>query len=336
MFNSILKDLLRCSVLLIYTLLYKTRLNETITYRTIKMRKKAALGLIIFLFCHEAYAKYLDKKALENAELFQSKLNTMMQNTASWLDDIEGGESTQASALGYVQLSWMPRTADLDEFDAKFKASFNLPNLNDKYSVIIDNDNEDELLLDYESTPFHVSQDSVNLAVQYAKQFNKRNNIKTRIGVSRRQLYVRAESKLHWKNKSFNFEILPRIDYFYKDGWGPGVKAAMSHYLESSTISFSASWQKIENEARSRRKVGLFHIKKLNTNQLLVSGLQYNKSNNKEDVSNQTYYASLRYRKLIHKSWLYFEVEPFLDFNEIRDFRRELGISLSLISYYGI
>jgi hypothetical protein len=129
--------------------------------------------------------------------------------------------------------------------------------------------------------------------------------------------------------------LLPRIDYFYKDGWGPGLKGALAYFLATSTVSFSASWQKIESEARSRRKVGMFHVFKLEKDQLLVSGAQYNKSNNKEDVSNESYYLSVRYRNLIYKSWMYFELEPFVEFNQMRDFRREYGIALSLISYYG-
>lgn len=299
------------------------------------MLLKTTLGLVLYVFCTFCGAKEFEDKVRPRADLFQSKLNNMMQDTASWLDDIDGSTEGGASAKGYLQLGWLPRTADLDEFDAKFKVAFNLPNLDERLALIIDNDNEDELLLDYESDPFQDSQESVNLAVQYATDFNKNNNIKTRVGVSRKQLYVRTEASVNWKSDKFKFELLPRIDYFYKDGWGPGLKGALAYFLATSTVSFSASWQKIESEARSRRKVGMFHVFKLEKDQLLVSGAQYNKSNNKEDVSNESYYLSVRYRNLIYKSWMYFELEPFVEFNQMRDFRREYGIALSLISYYG-
>lgn len=301
------------------------------------MKLKGYFFLIFLLFhCSLAQANEQVETERPRADLFQSKLNNMMQDTASWLDDIDGSAKGGASAKGYLQLGWLPRTADLGEFDIKFKVAFNLPNVNDKLALIIDNDNEDELLLDYESDPFKENQDDVNVAVQYIKEFNKNYNIKTRLGVSRKQLYLRTEASLNWKSEKFKFELLPRIDYFYKDGWGPGLKGAVAYYLEGSTVSFSASWQKLESEARSRRKVGLFHVFKLDKDQLLVSGVQYNKSNNKEDISNETYYLSLRYRNLLYKSWMYFEVEPFVEFNQVRDFRREYGIALSLISYYGI
>ena len=91
----------------------------------------------------------------------------------------------------------------------------------------------------------------------------------------------------------------------------------------------------MQNESRSRRKVGFFHIKSTGRDQLLVSGIQYNKNNNKQDISNENVILSIRYRNLIYKSWMYFEVEPFIEFNQLNDFRREAGIALNLISYYG-
>jgi hypothetical protein len=285
------------------------------------------------------------------ADLLHSKLNTMMQNTASWLDNIADNSTAElvtesdcekpfkevdnASANGYLQLSWLPRTGDLDDVDAKFKVYFNLPELHDRLALVIDNDNEDELLLDYETDNSPTDQTGVNVALQYVKQFNDRWQIKNRLGISRKQLYLRSEMQFNWRMQDFDFRLQPRLDYFLQDGWGPSVKGVVNYSLEKSYFSLSASWQKIQNEARSRRKVGFFHIKSTGRDQLLVTGVQYNKSNNKLDISNESYVASTRYRNLIYKSWMYFEVEPFIEFNQLNDFRREVGIAFNLISYYG-
>jgi hypothetical protein len=285
------------------------------------------------------------------ADLLQSKLNSMMQNTASWLDNIGDSntadsniesdnknkinKSERASANGYLQLSWLPRTGDLDNVDAKFKVYFNLPEWNDRLALVIDNDDEDELLLDYETDNSPTDQSGVNVALQYVKQFNDKWQIKNRLGVSRKQLYLRSEVMLNWQVKDVAFRLQPRLDYFLQDGWGPSLKGVVNYPLEKSYFSLSASWQKIQNESRSRRKVGFFHIKSTGREQLLVTGVQYNKSNNKLDVSNENYVLSTRYRNLLYKSWMYFEVEPFIEFNQLSDFRREAGIAFNLISYYG-
>jgi hypothetical protein len=282
------------------------------------------------------------------ADLFQSKLNTMMQNTASWLDnmgDIKLGDNDletkspslddNASANGYLQLSWLPRTGKLDEIDAKFKVYFNLPEWNDRLRLVIDNDDEDELLLDYETDNSPADQTGINIALQYVKQFNNKWQIKNRVGVSRKQLYLRSEMQFNWKMKDYTFRLQPRFDYFLQDGWGPGLKGVINYPLKYSSLSLSASWQKVQNESSSRRKVGFFHINSMGENQLLVSGLQYNRTINKENIALENYVISTRYRNLIYKSWMYFEIEPFLEFNQLNAFKRELGIAINVISYYG-
>ncbi|PKI18208.1 hypothetical protein [Colwellia sp. 12G3] len=285
--------------------------------------------------CSFVLANEQESLLRSKADVLQSRLNTMMQNSASWLDNIGAEESEGASAHGYLQFSWLPRTADLDDIDTKFKVSLNLPQWNERLALVIDNDDEDELLLDYETDYTSVPQQGVNVAFQYIKSFSDEHQIKNRIGVSRKQFYLRSEMQFEWQVNQLRWRLQPRIDYFLQDGWGPSVKGAVSYQLESSYFSLSASWQKIQNEARSRRKVGFFHIKSTGRDQLLVSGVQYNKSNNKEDIANESYFISTRYRNLIYKKWMYVEVEPFIELNQLNDFRREVGIGLSLISYYG-
>lgn len=302
-------------------------------------------------FCQKIEVKEQEKE-LPKADYFQHQLNNMMQNTASWLDaignnsgdisdDIDSENSNEdkqsketASAKGYLQLSWLPRTGDLDDVDANFKVAVNLPQWNERLALVIDNDNEDELLLDYESN-YDNEQAGVNVAFQYIKQFNQHRQVKNRIGVSRKQLYFRSEIQFNWQVEQVNLKIQPRIDYFSQDGWGPAAKAVGTYQFEQSYLSFSASWQKLQSEARSRRKVGFYHISPTGKKQLLVSGIQYIKSNNKEDISNESYYISTRYRNLVYKSWMYFEVEPFIEFNQLHNFRRQAGIAFSIFTYYG-
>lgn len=269
------------------------------------------------------------------ADNLQNRLNSMMQNTASWLDNIGSDGNHDASAMGYLQLAWLPRTADLADIDAKFKVYFNLPSWNDRLSLVIDNDNEDELLLDYESDHKPIDQTGVNVAFQYIKQFNNEWKIKNRIGISRNQLYLRSEMQFNWQIDKTAFRLQPRLDYFLQDGWGPSVKGVLNYSFEKSYLSISASWQKIESETKSRQKLGIFHINNIAQNQLLVSGVQYNKTNNKDDIAHKNFNISIRYRNLIYKSWMYFEVEPFIEFNQLSDFKRELGVALNVISYYG-
>ncbi len=281
------------------------------------------------------------ERELPKADFLQDRLNTMMQDTASWLDAIDyndsDNQSDRASANGYLQLSWLPRTANLAEVDVNFKVSLNLPQWNDRLALIIDNDDEDELLLDYESNYLDndQEQDGINVALQYIKRFGQDRQVKNRVGISRSQLYLRSEMQFNWQVQQVDLSVQPRLDYFLQDGWGPSVKAVAAYQLAKSYFSLSTSWQQIQSESSSRRKIGFYHIKARGKNKLLISGAQYNRSNNKEDMSNKSYFISIRYRNVMYKTWMYFEVEPFIEFNQVNNFKKDVGIALSLINFYG-
>jgi hypothetical protein len=281
----------------------------------------------------------LEKENVPTVDVLQSQLNTMMQDTAAWVDDIgsddSNGNKNKGSANGYLQLSWLPRTADLGDVDANFKVSLNLPKWDERFALVIDNNDEDELLLDYESKDIDNEQEGINVAFQYIKRFGKDRQVKNRVGFSRSQVYLRSEIQFNWQVQHVDFSLQPRLTYFLEDGWEPSIKTAAAYPLESSSLSLSASWQQLQTEANTRRKIGFYHIKPTGKNQLLVSGVQYSKSNDAEDIPNENYFISIRYRNLMYKSWMYYEVEPFIEFNQANDFNTEVGIIFSLISYYG-
>lgn len=279
-----------------------------------------------------------ENKALkEKAEAVQSKLNNMMQDTAAWLDNIytdkDDASQEGASANGYVQLGWMPRTGDLADFDPKFKVRLSLPRWNNKVALVLDNDDEDELQLDYEAAP--IGQDNedeeLNIAIQYAERIGDLVDVKYRLGLSRGQLYARSEIKKRWRTEDYSIEIVPRLDYFYSDGWAPSIKSSVTIPIGTNILSFSASWQKVEKEDDSRQKIGLYYVGNISAKKQWVSGIQY--TNNK--YSQESLFISYRLRNLIHKDWLFIEFEPFIEFRQERDYRRDFGMAIRLITYYG-
>jgi len=283
-------------------------------------------------------AKNDENRPLEiRADVIQHRIDTMMQNTASWLDNIASGDDGipqgGAAANGYVQFGWMPRTGDLSEFDPKFKVHLRLPRWNNKVALVLDNDDEDELKLDYEASSLadDNESDELNLAIQYVKKVGDSFDIKYRLGTSRGQVYARSEIKTRWISKNYGIGIVPRLDYFNKDGWAPSIKASFRAPLDKDILSFSASWQKVEKEQYSRQKIGLYYASKISEKNELVAGLQYF---NNED-SEERYLASIRHRSLLYKQWLFFELEPFLEFKQEQNYRRELGLAIRLIGYYG-
>lgn len=272
----------------------------------------------------------------QTSDILQNEINIMMQETASWLDNIAADNNSikdVASANGYLQMGWMPRTADWSELDPKFKVYLSLPRWNEKVALVLDNDDEDELKLDYESSSIGTDPDTekVNIAIQYVKQFGDIIKVKYRAGISRSQLYVRSEIKHRWLNASNTITLVPRLDYFSQDGWAPSLKGSMIYPLSDSILSFSASWQKVQKEEDSRQKIGFYHITSNGKTKELVSGIQY--YNN--DHSLESLNISIRQRNLIYKDWMFFELEPFIEFKQENDYKREFGLAIRLIAYYG-
>jgi hypothetical protein len=259
----------------------------------------------------------------------------MMQNSASWLDDLAGEKCIKKSgrANGYLQFGWLPKSGDLADIDSKFKVRLKLPQWNEKIALVIDNDDEDELKLDYEAARLHTDpeKEDLNLAVQYIKQLNQHLKVKNRIGLSRGQAYARSELKRDWQFANYSLYLSPRLDYYSSDGWAPGVKASLAYELDANLISLSASWQKVQHEQHQRQKIGLYHIAPLAEGTSLVTGIQY--SNNEHGST--SYLLSARYRASFYRKWLFYEVEPFLEFQQVNKYNTEEGVALRLIVTYG-
>lgn len=313
------------------------------------IRKAKYIAMLTIIFCcsplllvssqeieSDEEEKEIQAIIKEKSDVLQNQMNMMMQDTASWLDNI-GADSqstdSEASATGYLQLGWIPRTADWSEFDPKFKVYLSLPRWNEKVALVLDNDDEDELKLDYEASSIGDSDDTerVNVAIQYMMKFGEKINVKYRLGISRDQLYARSEIKHRWLNATNTITFVPRLDYFSSDGWAPSVKGSFIYPLDNSVLSFSASWQKVQKEEYSRKKIGLYHINEIGNSTELVSGIQY--FNNQ--YSEESLLLSIRQRSLIYKKWMFFEFEPFIEFKQENDYKRELGLALRLIAYYG-
>ena len=144
------------------------------------MKKILLLALIGYAFL----LKPVGATQKNTVDTVQNKVDIMMQDTASWLDSFASNKrvNDKASANGYLQLGWLPRTADLADIEAKFKVRLKLPNLNDKIALVIDNDDEDDLKLDYEADAIEKDKEDINLAVQYIKDLNENLKIKNSIG----------------------------------------------------------------------------------------------------------------------------------------------------------
>lgn len=276
------------------------------------------------------------KTVTDSATFLQSQLNTHMQNSAQWLDQLlvsEGSEKTRATAKGYVSLGFAPRARDLSDFDNQFKVSLDLPNLENKLSVIIDNDEAEEDRLPFQSISGQDQDNHVNAALNWYMLQKQRLNIEHRIGVSRSNLYAQSRLKYQQNIEKWRFTVSPSIEYYIEDGWGGRVNTRLDRQIErDQTLNFAFNTRYVESEPTNRVSFGIFHSHTYNNDQAGVTGVWLKDSFSGE----RSYYASYRWRTRFFEHWLFFEAEPFVEFRERYDFDDEPGIALRLIAYYGV
>lgn len=286
-----------------------------------------------------------------------------MDWTANMLDGYFAEEETgknQAKAWGHIVFAWEPKTGELfdsDRFPVKFKVKAKLPNLENKVELILsDGEDDDFQTLPYESVrpeALRLSQDSLGAAIQFLSSKGENTRVSHRIGIGDRQLYARS-SWIHrqkFMNDLVTFNVSPAIEYYASDGWGARVLFDTSYKLsDTSEMRFDVSFQNRQAFDDPKFRWGVFNIKSLGQKKALITGIS---SAGEIELHGQfeayTRRISTRYRFNALRSWIYFEIEPFIEFRKDdpddftsigaakfrHKFVRDRGITIRFEGHYG-
>jgi hypothetical protein len=267
----------------------------------------------------------------------RDRINLRMQNTAQWLDDLLGEEvnPNKAHARGFLRLGWLPRSADLAETEVRFKVSLSLPSWENRLNLIIDNDADEFSRLPFEiDSPANQNNgtEDINAALQFLVERTANLEVDNRVGISRSQLYGR--SALRW-NKTFNqtqYFASAGLEYYFSDGFGYFIKLSSDTKInEFYSLNVSANYREIDDEIDSEMRSGVYLSYIPDAQRAAVFGA--NVQNSFDDFT--IYTVSYRYRQQVKYSWLFYELEPFIEYREELNYRDEVGFAIRLIGYYG-
>lgn len=296
------------------------------------------------------------KKDLEELERIEKKLeeerlkilfldvNSVMEAigsgmdwTANALDSAfadDDASKDKAKAWGHVVFAWEPREGqivDSESFPVKFKVKAKLPNLQNKVELILsDSEDDDFQTLPYESVrpeALRLSENSLGAAIQFLSSKGKNIRTSSRLGIGDRQVYVR--SSLTYRQKYLNdlvtMNVSPAIEYYATDGWGARALFDTGYKLSAtSEMRFNFSLQDRESFDDPKFRWGVFNIKSLGQKRALITGVSTGgevEENNKFKAYSRR--ISTRYRFNALRRWVYFEIEPFVEF--IKDDRDDLA-----------
>ena len=279
-----------------------------------------------------------------------------MDATAGWIDDYfsENEESrNKAKAWGHIVLGWEPKSGEWMNVPVKFKVKAKLPNLKDRVELILSDDEQEDLnRLPYESIkPENQKSTSNSLGVAVRVIHRSVDNIKSssRIGWGNSQVYYR--SSLTYRNKyldeKVSLQLQPSIEYYFSDGWGARFLFDTGYkFNDTNDIHFNYSIRNLETYENPLWRAGVYHFKALNNKSALIIGAS-SSGVTKPIYSPNSHKFSVRYRRKAIRSWIFVEVEPYVEFvrtwgkegdyllSQENDFDRDVGISFRLEAHYG-
>ena len=330
-----------------------------------KPQKKPAFTfslLFILSFCACASAKQSDPFELEPAQKvaalteqdfssefgwlddFHSRFSGALDDSALWLNDkfSDDQQAEQPGSKAWARhiMGWEPKTGELDKFPLKFKIKVNLPNLKHKINLVF-SDNESE---DFNRLPLETSRpasDSLHgrdfgAAIQLLHKSNEHAYFRSRIGIGSGQIYAR--SSYRWKKKfsdDWVLNIEPSLEYYIKDGLGYRFLTELSHFPDASSEfrGFYSIWDR-EDFDSPRWKKAVYHLTKWDAKTTLISGVLINGVTT-PNYRDEKITISTRIRRHALRKWLFFEIEPFVDFERQDNYDTRWGIALRVGGYFG-
>lgn len=274
---------------------------------------------------------------------FHQHIANSVYSSAAWFDSFflaEGKQQKEPQASLRIKLGWEPKAGNWNEFGARFKVKIRLPHLKDKVDIILSDDTEDEssnLPLESINRQSELNENKFSAAINLTHK--KKNNLitDTRIGITGGDLFVRARHKriFSWENTHLlRFE--PAIYYFLEDKLNARLLLGYRYQLASEkqfrvNLSLNAS----EKEKGIRWKNGYYHLNHLTDEQASVVGfLIEGEHNGVNGTLVDKYTLSYRYRFNAFKKWVFVEIEPFIEFPHLRDYRRTPGLALRVEGYF--
>jgi len=274
---------------------------------------------------------------------FHETVSESVYQSAYWFDNFftdDDSEQRDPKTNARVRLSWEPKSRDFSEFKTRFRVKVRLPHFSEKVDLIFADDAEDELdslPLESSNTTPKINEEHFTAAFRFIHKKSNARLIDSRIGISGGDLFVRARLKrrFFWQdNHSFKFE--PSVYYFLGDGLGEKVLLEYNYqYDQKAQFRVNYSIWGSQSFSGIRWKHGFYQLKQLSDNKASIFGMQIEGERNGErGFLVNKYTLGYRYRFNALEKWLFFEIEPFLEWPEVKNYKTTPGIALRVEGYF--
>ena len=250
----------------------------------------------------------------------------------------------EVEARAKVVFGWQPKNGDLTDMPLKFRVKVKLPNLKNSLKDTVDLIFSDNELQEFNQLPLESTRpESVkteasefSAAIRLMHHTRGQSYHSTRLGIGRQQLYAR--SRYHWQrplSERWQLSVEPALEYYANDGLGARLLNELTfnpHDNQQYRISYSV-WHR-EDLDDPEWKLGLYSITRLGEHTSVVNGVlvdgDFSASHRDKKIT-----LSSRWRHHALRDWLFFEVEPFIDFEREDNYDGKFGLALRVGGYFG-
>ncbi|WP_448567772.1 hypothetical protein [Thalassotalea ganghwensis] len=275
-------------------------------------------------------------------DLHQSVSDSVFQS-AVWFDSFFTEDDCQRhmpSTNARIRLTWAPKARDFSEFKARFRIKVKLPYFSSRMDLILSDDDENDqtqLPLETINSQRDNEDEHFSAAVRYVHIKDSQQFTASRIGISGGDIFLRSRyvKRFTWQNNhSLKFE--PSVYYFLDDGLGSRLLLEYDYQRSKhQQIRVNYSIRGSESFSGIRWKHGLYNLSQHDETTASLFGVQVQgERNGAEGFFVDKYTLSYRYRFNAYKKWLYFEVEPFIEWPRDIDYKTTPGLALRVEGFF--
>lgn len=271
-------------------------------------------------------------------------LSTSVENLSQRLDTFFGEDRIYEDATGsYVQIAGSSLYGRGGEFDfgGKFRLKIDLPQLSEKINLVIESEDDRDDTEEFsgittgEDLTDDLGETDVSTALQFMLKEKKRWNLSLRPGV-RFSDPIESFIKLRFRRNQplgdlWFFRTTVEVGHYSVRGWKNEWRFEFETDIGSKNFFRSTSTVVWREDGPGRQFLGqvfLFsHVIDPRQSIAYEFGTSAETRPNLRDLS---YFSSIRYRRDIHRGWLFFELKPQVIFARENSYKVDPALVLTL------
>lgn len=304
------------------------------------MSLKSRCILPLFLYLPAANALEANYPWLDS---LHQDLSQSVDETAQWFDtffETEDNQSSSATGTAKIRLGYTPRATQLGQTESRIRVQAKLPRLQKQLDLIFSDYDEQQEESVTESAIREARQqdnESFNVALRWIHKDTKTSRFDTRLGLS-----GGGDPYLRFKNRQLvelssvsNVIFRPSLSYYLDKGMGAKFLFDWQvSFSQDSMWQLSNGWEHVQDRDDAEWQHSLLNYYQIDEKHALISGVFFNgQITTGYHVENRGIFS--RYRWQSERTWLYFEVEPFLHWPELRDYDFTPGIAFRVEGKFG-